>query len=668
MKKTARTILSATVSLMICVTMVFGSSIAPSSAATDIIIQDFETGTADSLTSNAGNPTTRTLDTATAAAGNSLKVTYETGPDAWNVIFVTRAVSDWSGTTFLKFWISNPNAKTTEFDLFIEDTARHTTVPSMPAYLISETDGVAVKSAFGANARLPIPSGFTGYVMVPFTSFSTPDTIDLSAITALAFCCDAVSNLGLTVYFDNFGATDVAPGEIAVNIQDFEAGTVDTLSANAGRPTTRSLDTTVSDAGNSLKVTYEAGADAWNVIFVTMKNKDWSGTDFLKFWISNPNTSDAAFDLFIEDTSRHATVATAPAYLISDDGGTVSAGEFGPNARLPIPAGFSGYVMVPYTSFGTSESLDLSAITALAFCCDAVENLGKTFYFDSFSATSVAPVLPLPFSENQLTGFEGTDDVSRFATRWADGGLISFALDQEFKSEGEQSFKMTIDGLNPDGVSPAAIVFLPVYTTDWTGKSGITLWVSNPNDSSLDFDLFYENTSGVRMQTITKNNAPVYYLPDGASLATASTFNGRFLVPAAFSGYVYIPFTSFAFALWSIDEETFDGTFDFSDMRTFALCLDITNYIGKIMYFDDIKVYAELPEVEQPPVEDSTEESSDTSSEVTSNTPTEAESAADSTDENPSTGDASGLPIYFLLGALAMIAFTTVKMARKSTD
>lgn len=626
MKRKTRRIFGAVLSLMLIVSAFSVFSFAPSAAAVDISIQDFESGTADALTTNLGRPTTRILDTENAAAGNSLKVTYEDGTDAWNVIFLTITTSDWTGATYLKFWLKNPNGASAAFDLFVEDDTRHVTTAGSPAYIIPDSTGTATQVSIGINARISVPANFTGYVMVPFTSFSDSASLDLSAITALAFCCDAVENYQKSFYFDSFSATNAAPGSVVVSINTCETAASGHLD---GRPGTVEQDTANKIEGTgSVKVTFgewvQGGPEpgngmAWNDFWI---HKDvgisLTGTSNVRFWIFNPNDAAMSFGLTIYDSSWHIwrTTAGAAAYIINSETDAITEIAL-TNGTFNVDAGTGFYVVIPYASLSCDncDEIELGAVQRIVVNCgDTAMKAGKSFNVDDVTADSVdyASQIELPpLPANQLTGFENDTNAARFVSKWDDGALLGLDIvADDHKSEGSQSLKFTIEGLNPNGVSPAGCMFVNFKQKDWSGTGGLAFWVENVNEVGLDFDFFFENTDGIRRLS-KEANGTCYFLPDGADKATQGTFNYRILIPAGYRGYVYIPFESFQYALWSVPDD-WDGEFDMTSIKTLGFGIDATNFVGKIMYFDDIKLFTALPEVEEQPTEDS---SSDTSSE-----------------------------------------------------
>ena len=115
----------------------------------------------------------------------------------------------------------------------------------------------------------------------------------------------------------------------------------------------------------------------------------WKDTKGLKMYIKNPGSKSVAFGLNFEEKSgeRWSTKVDCPAYLYEDGGKNVKKANM-EGARIAIPAGFEGWLEVPFTSFScfipmaVDGTLDLSNITTILMDTDNTTAKGGTLLFD----------------------------------------------------------------------------------------------------------------------------------------------------------------------------------------------------------------------------------------------------------------------------------------------
>jgi len=119
---------------------------------------------------------------------------------------------------------------------------------------------------------------------------------------------------------------------------------------------------------------------------------NWSGAAGVRFWINNPNDSPLLLSFNLKERYReYWAVAEDGIFYFQDSEGTFTQQKIFYN-NMPIPANFSGFVVLPFDSlevpsWNTAKSnqvLDSNRIESYAFSIIVGEKTPYTFYIDDF--------------------------------------------------------------------------------------------------------------------------------------------------------------------------------------------------------------------------------------------------------------------------------------------
>lgn len=382
------------------------------------LIQDFESDAIASDASIWGDGAHMTLasdSTVKNSGSKSVKITMgdKNGIQVTNNLYPTIANKDWSGQDGISFWFKNTAAKAIRIELYFEtkvgsETKRFTTVGGK-LYAVADGSETAEELAVAGDSRFEVKAGFTGVIRVPFSSFTDwTAELNMSNITALAIGFSTADNKGDVVYVDTvrlYKNSDIDDGkddgdkepEPEVNpfmVQDFEKDKAElcwnrwadgafadlTLEAGKGYKGSQAGKVVFGDVN---------GSQPSCVFYVNVMTNAWKDTKGLKMYVKNPGSKSVAFGLNFEEKSgeRWSTKVDCPAYLYEDGGKNVKKANM-EGARIAIPAGFEGWLEVPFTSFScfipmaVDGTLDLSNITTILVDSDNTTAKGGTLLFD----------------------------------------------------------------------------------------------------------------------------------------------------------------------------------------------------------------------------------------------------------------------------------------------
>ncbi len=685
MKRIASAILAAS---LVCTTLITSVS-ATEEVSSAKVLQDFSNAaSADQVASawGGGGDFELSLIQRGEATNTMLKTTFnganQENQNRTSALYIMLSTKNWSGKTGFSFWVSNTNTDRVWVEFYVQDTAgaRHKVAGNAQIALTpdgsEESSNADLWNADGE--RFFIPGSFTGTVEIPFASLK--DNLDPSSIHEICFGSDGIENQGKSIFYDNFklyGATDADD----VVLQDFEAdgATVDSTTYvwSGGAPIDREL---VGNGDKALSVKVigpNSEGVAAAVTWVSVPDHDWSDTDGLTFYIDNSKNGDFPADIAIISSNGETETAYkiknsgGVAYLITEDG-TSDRASFN-TYRMTIPGGFVGTVRIPFSSF--NEGFDLTNMTKLEIGTDANAAKDYELVIDDLTLYTGGdngneddgPVDPL-----MIQNFEKSHIADALGF-WSDGAKMEAELQTESLAEGSrQGAKLTYG--QPNGTQTGSVTMFNILNNDWTGTSGLRIWVENKEEEQpIDVDIYFvESSTAVPERWVTKpGRAEIVYFDAVAKTYEKATFNSRFRIPAGFKGWVEIPFTSFEVFIPMSD----DGNMDLSNITEFALGADNASNLGATLYLDDIQLYKNsLTETwEEKENENENDNNNDNNNEndndndTGDNDNTDDNNNSDADDDNggvTETGVEANLAILFLFAAAAVVVFRVKKACR----
>ena len=384
-------------------------------------------------------------------------------------------------------------------------------------------------------------------------------------------------------------------------IQDFDA--MDTLVNGSnyvqdGDPVVVEL-ISESETDKAIKMTVGEGSGNGNVGFVP-STTDWSNGVGLQMYVKNLsdtaqmvisprffcNNNSGATDFWVLNEGQ-------PYVLVSGETVTTSNVAYG---VVFLPAGFEGYVRIPFTSFAggwygsTPDTMDLAAAGLVYTTFVNNGYSGMSIVMDEISVIKPAQS---PVVENFHQWFTPAVAAEpQIGAEMVNNGIHGMSLKISIVSAG------TANNL---GWTPAV--------TNWSGSGALQLYVKNLSDSALPFSLrfFANNDVGqTDLWLLDPASAVSIRLIQNDQVSEATANYGFVFVPANFEGYIQIPFSSFVGGWYGSANSTLDLSL-VTAMYFFYDTSEAAGYVGKSMLVDDFSLLTALSDVTPEPSEDPTE-------------------------------------------------------------
>ena len=334
------------------------------------------------------------------------------------------ALTDWNGGKMIWLWV-DASEFTTSINLDFKVDGR-TLVINQPYYTAqageeAQLAGRLPRAWDGASyARIPIEAGYTGWIGIPFGAF-VRDPVTAKAIEIHAGYGDNGAAKGKTFYLDAFTLTDDATGPDGIIIPqkapaadrpasaDKAAWDMENLPDDLVKQVWADSEYATNDAftadnvqllgteekgrngSRALEIRQNGGYSWADVFTLDMKAddtfcNDWTGYEMLMFWA---DASAANTHLSLELLINGAKPATTASYYLEKNGKLVRAGTL-PDAwggsagygRIPVPAGFKGWIGIPLSAFGGVKTVE-SIRVHLGFA-ENDKAAGSSLYLDDF--------------------------------------------------------------------------------------------------------------------------------------------------------------------------------------------------------------------------------------------------------------------------------------------
>lgn len=458
-----------------------------------------------------------------------------TEKDYWTVdIYLKNAVI--GDTAGIKVWLKNTTGSALKLDIRTNsgDSMKTKSIYYCEDFNknISSAFYTFTNSDFYGRSDILLPADFEGWLYIPFDSFKTP------TLNQLRICLSALSVQNGALYFDSISLFAQTP---ALNVlADF-----DSLDSSGFASTVKDkngftyLSTDYSESGDkSLKIytsdEKSEGLDS-NIYMsfdVALPKTDTSNFLGFKMWIKNTAENEVTFDF--RTHAGDVMKSKSDYYLTDTDGVTKvyqanSNRDFYNRPSVKIPAGFEGYLSIPFISFSSSAPTNMR----ISFC--PFEFLEKAVYIDTISL----------FDENDSAVFAGENfdslTVETFGETVLENELFSLNTDKQYAGSGRQSL-LAFDANKKGGILSGKI---KLNSLDIERTGGICFWIYNTSD--CDTEIGIDVTKGSQMRFLA---GQPYYTEENGNV-TAKSFeysqvykNAVLTVPAGFKGKVFLPFNS----------------------------------------------------------------------------------------------------------------------------
>lgn len=326
----------------------------------------------------------------------------------------------------------------------------------------------------------------------------------------------------------------------------------------------------------------------------------------LRFYVNNPLAGEIAmtFDLFLSGI-KNGTASDVPfalnpytgCYLIDANGEIVDLAFTNNNYSFLIPAGFSGYVVVPnkintnsatpdpeaglsvgqyyWPSFGTADVIDLANIKAFNIDIRPVnvastdEEKAKQIVLDSFSLNMVKPVIETLDPDATSYMLESFNGAANSEVGVLDGARIGLVADLNYFDTRNGSLAITTNGNDGEGLSltpnwDGTEKYLPVIQFALNGAIGkgaykgksdlinqafakakdIRFYVDNPLTTEITAAVQFTLSGQAQPIKIITYKGAYLVNKDNKKVKTRyDEINETLVIPAGFKGYLVTPLT-----------------------------------------------------------------------------------------------------------------------------
>jgi hypothetical protein len=181
---------------------------------------------------------------------------------------------------------------------------------------------------------------------------------------------------------------------------------------------------------------------------------------------------------------------------------------------------------------------------------------------------------------------------------WQDGAQISVAIETERAGEGGQAMRVVVSGPNPQNNSEVGSFYhyLAAGNRNWEGATGFRFWVQNDSEEPLLLSLNFKKRFN---EYWAVDNSGVFLLESPADhYQPREIAYGNLPIPGSYSGYVVVPFTSFAVPEWNTARG--DAMMDLAGIESFAFGVTMQGDYPRTFILDAVSVItrAEYPYLE----------------------------------------------------------------------
>lgn len=575
-------------------------------------IDSFPQGYIDEVNSGSVSGVTVSLneEAENANGGKSLKFEYSNGGMVNFTNGYWQNEVSHSGYSGIRLWVKNPDVSNElVLVLRLQNNGAYSLNRNADYYIQNPDDETTVikKATTAVNTsgwdnagfgEMRIPPSYKGMIYIPLTSMrSLPSAIGRYRIDFFNSAGNGIA------YIDDVYLYSTLPNVIE-KLEDVELLNFDTVSSTeelkngmffpSGSIDYISLDNTVSNTGNSVK--FEIGKASANgqFRFNFSKNAALSKMTGLKMWVKNTSEQNTNIFFKFEATSEgggHRPLkAGSPYYLISEDGlngFNCITNEDTEAARIILPAGFTGWLYVPFSSAYTVTPAE---IFALWICPEKNEDSATAVWLDSVSTYHEFPNCSwteLDFSvfepnRQNFNSFTDTEEMKKIMY-FAPDHTANVSLETEISNSGNSckieyssslisNFRIGID-----------------KSSRYSECEGFYFWLKNASETNATIQFKLEATQAGGGHRSVKPQCPYYMISDNGSVAyrgvSSKDVDALITVPRNFSGYIYIPF---------------DSIYNMKVNETFAVWINPRSDERKSrsMYVDDISLYSSLPNLE----------------------------------------------------------------------
>ena len=595
------------------------------------VLEDFDLWTTNTIeerfTGKFGGSISASISDQIKDSGKGLMLTI--GKKANNVdignIQLSGVGGNWTGAKGIQLWVSNPSNDSVALRLMFDEASGSEmwlTKTGQPVVLIS-SDGAKTVSVINYNI-MDIPAGFKGIIQLPMTSFGAevPDltkdkVLQLDNISSFYFEFDCKNYSEKSLYVDTltllYEDVEVKEGAADTNkivngiktLEDFDKWSQTTANVRFnlwadGGTVKPNVVTTNTASGKEIRFDIgEKGKNDVGVVDLKGLDSDWSNSKGVQMYVCNTEAVTVPFRFHFEEakgTNERWITATGKNVLLCSNSGKKTISTIKYNS-IDIPAGFKGYVQIPFDSFDViswhttgDKILQLDSVGLVFFEFDCALFSGKSLTFDNlglvYNAINVKVQSVFNGDVRIIQDFNNVSDnreLQALIPYYVNGGMVTNTLSSKgFK--GSNGMKVDVGKTNAKTGDQFSVLNIPIQETNWSDYEGVSFWVSNPSQEDLLIEIAFEEKNLERWQTNFQSRVAMKYTN---GVETIKDCMPVLRIPAGFEGEMRIPFVNFKAASWSLS----DNKLDLSAITTMFLIADCATNEGKSYIIDDIGIY-----------------------------------------------------------------------------
>ena len=195
--------------------------------------------------------------------------------------------------------------------------------------------------------------------------------------------------------------------------------------------------------------------------------------------------------------------------------------------------------------------------------------------------TSQAPVY-----EDDFEHYNSDKDLQKSYQVWPDGARINVVLYEGSTNPHGKAMRVEVVAPNPvnNAMNGSFFHYLPARDRNWSGSTGVRFWVKNVSDQPLLLSVNFKEKFN-EYWAVAEDG--IFFLESEVDQFQKREIEyGNLPIPAEYSGYVMVPFFSFAVPNWNTARG--NEVMDLTSIETLAFGVTIAKEFPQIFLMDDI--------------------------------------------------------------------------------
>ncbi len=197
----------------------------------------------------------------------------------------------------------------------------------------------------------------------------------------------------------------------------------------------------------------------------------------------------------------------------------------------------------------------------------------------------------IPVYQDDFEKYTSDHNIQKAYIVWEDGATLKARLQKNLAHSGKQSLLVEIVSPHPTNNSINGSIYhvVPLLQRNWSRATGIRFWVANstikPLLLSLNFKEEYNEYWAI------SGNGKFYLQSEEGTLRQQNIEYGNLPIPAAFVGFVIVPFSNFAVPDWNTARG--NKQMDLKRIESYAFAVNISDDFPRSFWIDDFEVLAQ---------------------------------------------------------------------------